>query len=71
MESLDKEVSEVNKKLHAHERLSAMVIVKEDWSDENKMLTPTLKIRRNAINEKYQSQIEAWCSDNACVIFEN
>jgi long-subunit acyl-CoA synthetase (AMP-forming) len=63
--------SRVNKTLHSHERLSAMVVVKEHWSDENKMLTPTLKIRRNAINERYQNLISEWCDSPEQVIWES
>lgn len=68
--ALTSKLETVNKELHAHERLASIVITKDTWSDENKLLTPTLKIKRGAINERYGSAMQEWCDDKECIIWE-
>lgn len=60
----------VNKQLQPHEKLAFLVVVKEPWSIDNGMLTPTLKIRRPAIEKKYASQFEAWQAERQAVIWQ-
>ena len=50
---LDTLKNEVNDQLESHEKLSKIIIAKEDWSVENGILTPTMKIKRNKIEEAY------------------
>lgn len=69
--SLNKELEVVNKELHAHERLATVVVTKDIWTDENKLLTPTLKIKRGSINDKYGEKMSNWCDDKECVIWED
>ena len=68
--NLKSELERVNQHLAPHEKLSTIVIAKEAWSDTNKMLTPTLKIRRGAINEKYMAQMSGWHEAEDVVIWE-
>ena len=60
----------VNGKLHGHEKLSSIIITKDIWSDENQMLTPTLKLKRGSINDRYGDRMLSWCEDKECVIWE-
>ena len=53
--SLTKTMQVVNPKLDKHEKLHNIVVVAEDWTIENKLLTPTMKIKRNAIEKIYKS----------------
>ncbi|CAM3894664.1 AMP-binding protein [Aquirufa aurantiipilula] len=53
-----------------YEHLSKMVVLREDWTIENNCMTPTLKIRRQAIEKKFQDQIEAWNQHPASILFE-
>lgn len=69
-ESLEKQLQEVNVKLHAHEKLSHLVMVKDIWSDENGLLTPTLKLRRNVVRERYQNKVASWSASEDSVILE-
>lgn len=50
LETLKKKV---NDQLESHERLSKIIVAKEDWSVENGILTPTMKIKRNKVEEAY------------------
>jgi len=55
-----KETTErVNKKLSQIEQVRKFLLIEEEFSIENDMMTPTLKVRRFKIKEKYQSQLEA------------
>ncbi|NVJ59812.1 MAG: AMP-binding protein [Gammaproteobacteria bacterium] len=60
--SLEKQVFEVlsksNQQLEAHERINLILVVDEDWTTENGLMTPTLKIRRQEIDKRYAKLIE-------------
>lgn len=46
---------EINAKLDAHEQLETIAVAREEWTIENGMLTPTLKLKRAAIEDRYAS----------------
>ena len=43
----------VNAVLESHERLDRLVVVRESWTPENGLLTPTLKLKRELIERRY------------------
>ena len=49
----------VNAGLESHAVLDRLVIMKDDWTVENGLLTPTLKIKRHLLEEKYDGLINA------------
>jgi long-subunit acyl-CoA synthetase (AMP-forming) len=60
----------VNAQLDPHEHLQFLAVVKEPWLIENGYLTPTLKIRRSVIEERYEPKVEGWYGDKKAVIWE-
>lgn len=50
----------VNAELEHHEHLQFMVVVADEWTIANGCLTPTMKIRRSAIEELANPHMEAW-----------
>ncbi|MFL0163057.1 AMP-binding protein [Aquirufa salirivi] len=72
--SVEMALDEIKSSLKPHfknyEHLSKMVILKDDWTIENQCITPTLKIRRQAIEKKFQEKIEAWSLHPASILFE-
>ena len=68
--NLKERLSEVNKELHGHDRISTIIIAKDAWSPENKLLTPTLKVRRGAVDERYLDHCLAWHEAKDSVIWE-
>jgi len=64
-------MSEVNAALNPHEQLEFAVVVKEPWTTDNGFLTPTMKIRRNVIEERYEPQVERWFEARKRVIWED
>ena len=55
---IQKVVDKYNAQLGATEQVKKICLVSDVWSTENKMLTPTLKIRRKKISEVYAKEIE-------------
>lgn len=60
----------INAQAATHERLQFLVVVKDDWSTENGMLTPTLKIRRDAIERHYLPRAAAWAGSGQTLVWE-
>lgn len=55
IKKFQKEIDEVNVGLGDHERIKRFRLVCEEWSQLSGELSPTLKLRRNIIYEKYDS----------------
>ncbi|HBK57140.1 MAG TPA: AMP-dependent synthetase [Xanthomonadales bacterium] len=49
----------VNRQLEPHERIGGAIVIDERWTVDNDLLTPTLKIRRDIIEARYRSLVEA------------
>ena len=54
-----KETTEkVNEKLSLIEKIRKFILIDEEFSIENDMMTPTLKVRRFKVKEKYKDRLE-------------
>ena len=53
-----KEVNEINKELGQTERIKRFRLVSEEWSSQTGELSPTLKLKRKFLYEKYALLIE-------------
>lgn len=58
-----------NERLDKHERINCLVIVPEAWGVENNFTTPTLKIKRQQIDNYYGPHFEQWSTMQEAVIF--
>lgn len=58
--SLRSTLEVVNRQLDNYKKVSTIVVTEEAWSVENGLLTPTLKVKRNKLDERYQSSYKAW-----------
>ena len=67
---LAKILEEVNEKLDNYKKISKIILVKEDWVPENGMTTPTLKIKRAKIDEKFSDKYGEWEKSEKTVIWE-
>jgi long-subunit acyl-CoA synthetase (AMP-forming) len=57
--SLEATLTDTNRHLESHERLSGVIIVDDEWTTENSLLTPTLKIKRDELEARYGSLVDA------------
>tara|TARA_Y100000590_G_scaffold435517_1_gene555037 strand:- start:6141 stop:7931 length:1791 start_codon:yes stop_codon:yes gene_type:complete len=51
-------VDRVNKKLSIIEQVRKFIIINHEFTIENNMMTPTMKVRRFIVKEKYKNQLE-------------
>ena len=49
----------LNASLDKHEQIGALIVSREPWSQENDVLTHTLKIKRDALEQRYAEEIAA------------
>lgn len=59
----------VNQSLEDHEQLDYLVVVSEQWTMDNGFLTPTMKIKRNIIEDQYVRHAEHWRAKQQKVIW--
>lgn len=68
-QSLTEQLAQINESLHGHEVISTIVITKDTWTPDNQMLTPTLKIRRGALDQAYMDNYPAWQGEETQVVW--
>ncbi|MBY6141331.1 hypothetical protein KUV26_17980 [Leisingera daeponensis] len=56
-QSLSQSLDRVNAQLGRHEQLGRIIVVPDEWTVENEFLTPTMKIKRELIEEKYETVV--------------
>lgn len=54
---LEAHLREMNAAFDPHERVDKLLVVSEEWTAENGLLTPTLKLRRALIEERYAERV--------------
>ncbi|MBG0859082.1 MAG: long-chain fatty acid--CoA ligase [Bacteroidales bacterium] len=57
IDKLNKEVREVNKSLGEHEQIKRFRLVTDEWTPQTGELSPTLKLKRNHLMERYKNII--------------
>ena len=67
---LIKTISHINPTLEKHEKIEKVVIMSEDWTVDNGLTTPTLKVKRNSIERIHQAMYKSWFESESMVIFE-
>jgi len=56
--SLETLLNKVNSYLESHEKMKNIIVSGDNWTIENGLLTPTMKVKRNLIEEKYNDLIQ-------------
>jgi len=59
----------INAQLEPHEKLDFLAVVSEQWSPENGLLTPTLKVKRANIEQRYEPQLDQWYAAGTDIIW--
>ncbi|GAB3906738.1 AMP-binding protein [Larkinella knui] len=69
-QSLEETLNSLNPNLHTYQRVKKAVIVKDPWTVDNDMMTPSLKIKRKIIESRYESHLQPWLEREETVIWE-
>ncbi|OAN89170.1 AMP-binding acetyl-CoA synthetase [Marinobacter sp. EhC06] len=69
-ESFKKLIADVNKTVDPHEQLAFITVVSDEWSIENSFLTPTMKLKRNVVEDAYQEKVDNWYAQRQPVIWQ-
>ena len=56
--SLKETLDSINPHLESHEHVDAIIIVNDDWTIENDVLTPTLKIKRHVLEKTFSAKVD-------------
>jgi long-subunit acyl-CoA synthetase (AMP-forming) len=68
--ALEALLKSVNERVAKFERLAFFAIVKDGWQIENGMLTPTMKIKRGTIEDRYAPHTDAWYEARKPLVWE-
>jgi long-subunit acyl-CoA synthetase (AMP-forming) len=67
--ALEALLKKVNGAVEHHEHLQFIAVVSDTWTIENHMLTPTMKIKRQAIEQASESNMEKWYDEGKSVVW--
>ena len=67
--SIQESLQTLNGQRANYERISTIIIQNEIWSETNGLLTPTLKVKRGKIDEKYGQQFLNWHESKEKIIW--
>ncbi len=63
-------MNDINKLLEPHEQLLFVAAVHGPWTIGNDSMTPTLKIKRGVLENRYQACVEDWSRQSRPVVWE-
>ena len=63
-------LNEVNSEVVNYKKISTLIVVKEQWSQENGIVGPTQKLKRGKIQDKYSNYYLKWHESDEKIIFE-
>lgn len=69
-QSLMGTVKELNPSLESYEKIAKVIIMEEDWSVDNGLLTPTLKVKRNRVEGIHKDRYGQWFESTENVVYE-
>ena len=59
----------VNAEIDKHENISHIVVMREPWTIENRLVTPTLKVRRSELEKLFAGQFVDWQRAESAIVF--
>ena len=66
--SLETTLNIVNPKFESHERLKKIVVLDKEWTIENNLLTPSMKIKRNEVERLYKDSYNIWYEKDGHIV---
>jgi long-subunit acyl-CoA synthetase (AMP-forming) len=68
-ESFEAQLQKINDASPLYQHIRKLIVLNDDWTVDNGLLTPTLKIKRRKIDQKYGPLFENWYNMKETVIF--
>jgi long-chain acyl-CoA synthetase len=69
--SLRELMDSINKDLDPHEQVSFIAAVRGPWTIGNDAMTPTMKIKRGVLENRYQAFVDDWNRQSRPVVWES
>jgi long-subunit acyl-CoA synthetase (AMP-forming) len=69
-DSLETLLDAINGQVEEFERLQFIAVARDEWQTSNNFLTPTLKIKRNVIEEEYAAFLDDWYAAGEKVVWQ-
>tara|TARA_R110001599_G_scaffold353883_1_gene602233 strand:+ start:14609 stop:16279 length:1671 start_codon:yes stop_codon:yes gene_type:complete len=63
-------LDKVNRQLEGYEELQFLAVVRDEWQIANDFLTPTLKIKREVIEQAYSGLLDDWYATGKKVVWQ-
>ncbi len=70
IKSFAESLNSINPSLEKFEKIEKVVIMKENWTIANNMITPSLKVKRNEIEKIHLPKYPAWYDKPGSVVWE-
>jgi long-subunit acyl-CoA synthetase (AMP-forming) len=68
--ALKRLLDNANAQIEEWERLAFLVVVNDEWQIENGFLTPTMKLKRAAVEDRYTSFVDGWYAAKKPVLWQ-
>lgn len=65
-----KTLIEINASLDSFEKLEKLIVIKDEWTVQNNLLTPSFKIKRNEVEKLFQDKYENWFNEKKDILWE-
>ena len=62
-------MQQTNSQLEHHEKISKMIVLEEEWTTANGLLTPTLKIKRKVVDASFGEKYIPWSMQEEAIIW--
>lgn len=70
-QGLQQTLDALNERVHNYERVRKLIVMKEPWTVENDLMTPTMKMKRNVIDARYGTRYEPWFGREEVIVWED
>ena len=70
LEKMNNFLEKINSSMDSYMKIKKVVFLKDEWTPENDLTTPTLKIKRAKIDEAFAKNYESWYNDDNVIIWQ-
>ncbi len=70
IQSLEQVIAQINPTLEAFEKIEKVIVLNEDWTIENGLMTPSLKVKRNEVEKIHLPKYPEWYAQEGTVLWE-